>query len=67
VHPGSPDGACVKEIQPGVTSNSAILGGLTANTFSAGAAMGRLNCQKIANKSACLVPCGLNAGRAAFP
>ncbi|HYQ03177.1 MAG TPA: hypothetical protein VER96_31100 [Polyangiaceae bacterium] len=68
--PGSPDGKCVKEIQagfPGVTSNSAILGGLTANGFPAGAAMGRLNCQKIANKSACLSACGLNAGGPVFP
>jgi len=68
--PGSPDGKCVKEIQagfPGVTTNSAILGGLTAAGFPAGAAMGRLNCQKIANKSACLTTCGLNAGGPVFP
>ncbi|HYQ03176.1 MAG TPA: hypothetical protein VER96_31095 [Polyangiaceae bacterium] len=68
--PGSPDGACVKEIQagfPGLTTNSAILGGLTAGAFPSGAAMGRLNCQKIANHSACLIPCGLNAGGPPFP
>jgi hypothetical protein len=68
--PGSPDGACVKEIQagmPGVTTNSAVLGGLTAKGVPAGAGMQRLNCQKIANSSACLGTCGFTTGGPAFP
>ena len=67
---GSPNGACVKEIQagmPGVTTNAAVLGGLTATSRPAGAAGQRLNCQKTANSSACLDVCGFTAGGPAFP
>ena len=67
---GSPNGACVKEIQagmPGVTTNAAVLGGLTATSRPAGAAGQRLNCQKTANSSACLDVCGFTTGGPAFP
>jgi cysteine-rich repeat protein len=67
---GSPDGVCIKEIQagmPGITTNSAVLGALTASSKPAGAAMQRLNCQKIANSSACLDTCGFTTGGPAFP
>jgi hypothetical protein len=67
---GSPNGPCVAEIKAGFptyTSNQQVLGGLIATNFPSGAAMKRLNCQKTADASACLVPCGLNAGGPAFP
>ena len=67
---GSPDGLCVKEIQAGFptfTTNSQVLGGLTATDFAAGAAMKRLSCQKGANSSACLTTCGFATGGPAFP
>jgi hypothetical protein len=67
---GSPDGACTKEIQagmPDITTNGAVLGALIAANRPAGAAMERLNCQKIMNSSACLDPCGFTPGGPAFP
>jgi hypothetical protein len=67
---GAPNGLCAKEIQagmPGITSNSAVLGALTASAKPAGAAMQRLNCQKVANSSACLDTCGFTTGGPAFP
>ena len=68
--PGSPDGACVAAIKAGFptfTTNSAVLGGLSATNFPSGAAMSRLSCQKGANASACLDTCGFTAGGPAFP
>jgi hypothetical protein len=68
--PGSPNGACASLIKsgfPNFTSNSAILGGLVATDFPAGAAMKRLACQKGANSSACLGVCGFTAGGPVFP
>jgi hypothetical protein len=67
---GSPDGACVAEIKAGFptfTTNSQILGGLSATNFPSGAALSRLSCQKGANQSACLDTCGFTAGGPAFP
>jgi hypothetical protein len=67
---GAPNGACAALIQAGMTgftSNSAILGGLTASSKPAGAAMQRLNCQKVANTSACLDTCGFTTGGPVFP
>jgi hypothetical protein len=60
--PGAPDGPCAALIQagmPGVTTNTAVIGNdLTKNTFPAGAAMQRLNCQKKADNAACAEACG---------
>ena len=69
---GSPDGACVKEIQAGmldVTTNTAALGGLTTPVRPAGAAMQRLNCQKVSlnNGATCAIPCGFTPNGPAFP
>jgi hypothetical protein len=67
---GSPDGACVAAIKAGFptfTTNSQVLGGLSATNFPSGAAMSRLSCQKGANASACLDTCGFTAGGPAFP
>jgi hypothetical protein len=68
--PGAPNGACAAVIQaglPGVSSNAAVLGGLTAKTKPASAALQLLNCQKTADGNACLAACGFTAGGAAFP
>lgn len=49
--PGAPNGPCAEIMQlgnPGVTTNSAILGGLTNKSRPAGAAGQRLNCHKTA-------------------
>jgi hypothetical protein len=67
---GAPNGPCAAVIQaglPGVTSNSAVLGGLTASAKPAGAAMQLLNCQKTADGNACLGACGFTTGAGAFP
>jgi hypothetical protein len=67
---GSPDGACVNQIKagfPSFTTNSAVLGGLTATDFPSGAAMKRLSCQKGASGGQCLNTCGFTAGGPAFP
>lgn len=58
--PGAPNGPCALIMQkgnPGVTTNSGILGGLTTKSRPAGAAGQRLNCQK--NDPACNEPCGV--------
>jgi hypothetical protein len=58
--PGAPNGPCAAIMQkgnPGVTTNSGILGGLTTKSRPAGAAGQRLNCQK--NDPACNEPCGV--------
>jgi cysteine-rich repeat protein len=68
--PGAPNGPCAAVIQaglPGVSTNTAVLGGLTATARPAGGAMQRLNCQKTANSSACLGTCGFTAGGPTFP
>lgn len=57
---GAPNGPCAHEIQagnPGVTSNSVILGGLTNKSTPAGAAGQRLNCDK--TDPACAPICGV--------
>lgn len=67
---GAPNGPCAAVIQaglPGITSNSAVLGGLTASAKPAGAAMQRLNCDKTADGAACLSACGFTTGGPAFP
>jgi hypothetical protein len=64
---GAPNGACAALIQagmPGLSSNSAVLGNLTVNSRPAGAAIQRLNCQKVAD---CGDSCGFTAGGPAFP
>jgi hypothetical protein len=58
--PGAPNGPCAAIMQagnPGVTTNSAILGGLTNKSRPAGAAGQRLNCQK--NDATCAPLCGV--------
>jgi hypothetical protein len=58
--PGAPNGPCAALMQqgsPGVTTNSAILGGLTNKSRPGGAAGQRLNCQK--NDQACAPICGV--------
>jgi hypothetical protein len=63
---GAPNGPCAAVIQagmPSVSSNSTVLGNLTANSRPAGAAMQRLNCQKTGGDGECSLPCGL----ASFP
>lgn len=68
--PGSPDGACKDLILEGlapVATSAEVLGLLTATGRPAGGAMARLNCQKLANGSACLDVCGFTAGGPAFP
>ena len=67
---GSPDGVCKAAIQagmPDVSTNAAVLGGLTAPARPAGAAMQRLNCQKLNIAGACSDACGYTSGGAAFP
>jgi hypothetical protein len=57
---GAPNGPCAAIMQlgnPGVTTNSAILGGLTNKSRPAGAAGQRLNCQK--TDPACAPVCGV--------
>jgi len=57
---GAPNGPCAAIIQqgnPGVTTNSAILGGLTNKARPAGAAGQRLNCDK--TDPACAPLCGV--------
>jgi len=57
--PGAPNGPCAAIMQqgnPGVTTNSAILGGLTNKSRPAGAAGQRLNCDKLN----CANECGVN-------
>ncbi|HEX2876627.1 MAG TPA: hypothetical protein VHP33_35495 [Polyangiaceae bacterium] len=57
---GAPNGPCAAIMQagnPGVTSNSAILGGLTNKARPAGAAGQRLNCQK--TDANCAPICGV--------
>ena len=57
---GAPNGPCAAIMQkgnPGVTTNSAILGGLTNKSRPAGAAGQRLNCQK--TDTACAPICGV--------
>jgi hypothetical protein len=51
----------------GLTSNTAVLGTLTASARPAGAAMQRLNCQKVANNGQCSDVCGFSLGGPAFP
>jgi hypothetical protein len=68
--PGAANGACAAAIQagmPGLTNNAAVLGGFTASQLPAGAAIQRLNCQKLANNSACSGTCGFSPGGPAFP
>jgi hypothetical protein len=58
--PGAPNGPCAAIMQlgnPGLTSNSAILGGLTTKSRPAGAAGQRLNCQK--TDEICAPICGV--------
>jgi hypothetical protein len=58
--PGAPNGPCAALIQqgsPGLSSNTAILGGLTNKSRPAGAAGQRLNCQKA--DPACAAVCGV--------
>jgi hypothetical protein len=67
---GAPSGACAALIQagmPDLSSNAAVLGNLTANKRPAGAAMQRLNCQKVANNAVCFDTCGFTPGGPAFP
>lgn len=57
---GAPNGPCAAIMQagnPGVTTNSGILGGLTNKSRPAGAAGQRLNCQK--TDAACAPICGV--------
>jgi len=61
--PGAPNGPCAAAIQaglPGLSTNSAVLGGLTAKAKPAGAGMQRLNCMKTADQAHCSKPCGLD-------
>lgn len=58
--PNAPNGPCAAIMQqgnPGVTTNSGILGGLTTKSRPAGAAGQRLNCQKI--DPTCAPICGV--------
>lgn len=58
--PGAPNGPCAAIMQagnPGLTTNSAILGGLTNKSRPAGAAGQRLNCQK--TDATCAPLCGV--------
>lgn len=58
--PGAPNGPCAVIMQkgnPGVTSNSTMLGGLTTKSRPAGAAGQRLNCEK--NDPTCAPICGV--------
>ena len=69
---GSPAGPCKAEIQagmPDVSTNAAVLGGLTVTARPAGAAGQRLNCQKVSpnNGVTCAIPCGFADGGPAFP
>jgi hypothetical protein len=60
--PGAPNGPCAAIMQlgnPGVVSNTAILGGLTTKSRPAGAAGQRLNCQRTSEEPACAAVCGL--------
>jgi len=72
---GSPNGACVAQFKAGfptLTSNQDILGALYTTEFPGGAALKRLNCQKVAvnnqngNKT-CEEDCGFKTGGPAFP
>ncbi|HEY0467569.1 MAG TPA: hypothetical protein VGC79_25385, partial [Polyangiaceae bacterium] len=75
---GSPNGACVAEIKAGfptLTSNQEVLGSQFAVEFPSGAAMKRLNCQKItvftpqssSTSKTCAADCGFTNGGPAFP
>jgi hypothetical protein len=58
--PGAPNGPCAEIMQlgnPGLSSNSAILGGLTTKSRPAGAAGQRLNCEK--TDETCAPICGV--------
>jgi hypothetical protein len=62
---GAPNGPCAATIQAGmtgVTSNGAVLGGLTAPSRPAGAAMQRLQCQKVddSGSGTCAAVCSLS-------